>query len=714
MMVVFAPPAGAEIAPDAEPTWGVTGQLASGSNNFSSQIWDFAQRGEVIYAGGKFTAATSGPGGRVVGRDALAAFDARNGSLIESFAPDVRGGAVYAVEVSADGSRLFIAGEFTSVEGADNTAGLAALDPTTGALDPTWRAGLERPWGDAVPVGRALDIAGPWLYVGGNFTHIDGGGVRRQITRVGRVALSDGRPDDAFAPQVSGGGVWDIEPSPDGSRLYLAGFFSSVNGDATLGDRFAAVQTGDGSLVPGVAPFEANLDRTGRQFAIAVTDNFVFVGGEEHMLYVLDAVTLERRQLHFAGSPSFLSQSPLAGGGDFQVLEVVGNRVYAGCHCWSYLLESSQGGALFPTNKRGPGTWTPVRSVAAFDGATGARIDDFRVDLSGSAGAWALLGASDGCLWVGGDMTQSGGRWLSGLGRFCDESVATDSERPTTPKGLIPTIAADGIGLHWTSSSDNVGVTGYEIRRSTDGGLGPVIDISELPAYLDTSAVAGETYTYAVAALDASGNRSWRSNLATIGGAAATDTTRPSPPKALVVERSTASSVSLTWTASTDNIGVHRYIVFRSVDGSLGSEVGRSTTPTFVDPSIADGQTYTYAVKAIDAALNTSWRSNYAVASTSGASSDVERPSTPKGLNGMATGGTVVITWTSSTDNVGVAGYEIYRSTDGTVGSPITTSEASSFIDASVEPGTAYTYAVKAYDAAGNSSWRSNTSTITS
>ncbi len=710
---LLAPGAGAEIAPGAEPTWGVTGQLDSTSNNFDAQVWDFAQRGDVIYAGGKFTTAVSGPGGRSVPRTALAAFDARNGNLIESFDPDVRGGSVYAVELSPDGSRLFIAGEFSSVEGVANTAGLAALDPTTGALDPSWRAGLERPWTDALPVGRALDVSGPWLYVGGNFTHIDNGSVRRQLSRVGRVSLTDGRPDATFAPQVAGGGVWDIEPSVDGSRLYLAGFFSSVDGDATHGDRFAAVQTADGALVPGVAPFEPNLNRTGRQFSIAVTNDLVFVGGEEHMLYILDGQTLERRQLYFAGSPSFLANSPLYGGGDFQVLQTVGNRVYAGCHCWSYLLESSQGGKLFPTNVFSPGTWTPVRSVAAFDGTTGDRIDDLRLDLSGAAGAWALLGASDGCLWVGGDVSQSGGRWLSGIGRFCDESVATDTERPTTPKGLVATTTQERVELRWSGSTDNFAVTGYEVRRSTDGTVGPVLEIAQQLDYTDTTIVPTETYTYTITAIDGSGNRSWRSNFVTIQpSAVTTDDEQPSPPKGLAVETTSSTAVSLSWKPSTDNVGVARYIVFRSDNGLPAIEVGRSETPTFTDASVIPGQEYTYSVRAIDAAANRSWRSNHAVTSTVGVSTDTVRPSTPTGLNGLATGGTIVLTWTSATDNVGVTGYEISRSTDGSVGAMLATSDTSSFIDASVEPGVSYTYSVKAYDAGGNASWRSNLTTI--
>src|SRR6185436_864444 len=53
--------------------------------------------------------------------------------------------------------------------------------------------------------------------------------------------------------------------------------------------------------------------------------------------------------------------------------------------------------------------------------------------------------------------------------------------------------------------------------------------------------------------------------------------------------------------------------------------------------------------------------------------------------------------WAASTDNVGVAGYRIYRD-----GAPIAVSTAASFADAGLTPQTSYTYAVAAFDAAGN------------
>ena len=79
---------------------------------------------------------------------------------------------------------------------------------------------------------------------------------------------------------------------------------------------------------------------------------------------------------------------------------------------------------------------------------------------------------------------------------------------------------------------------------------------------------------------------------------------------------------------------------------------------------------------------------------------DTTPPSVPNGLAGTATSGTsVALTWNASTDNVGVAAYNVFRN-----GSAIGTSTTTSFTDTGVSPSTTYSYAVSAKDAAGNTS----------
>lgn len=86
----------------------------------------------------------------------------------------------------------------------------------------------------------------------------------------------------------------------------------------------------------------------------------------------------------------------------------------------------------------------------------------------------------------------------------------------------------------------------------------------------------------------------------------APDTTAPTAPTSLTATATSGSSVSLKWSASTDNTGVTEYAIYRN--GSLLTS--RSSTTTFVDNGLAAGQTYEYKVVARDLAGNASSASN--------------------------------------------------------------------------------------------------------
>ncbi len=191
--------------------------------------------------------------------------------------------------------------------------------------------------------------------------------------------------------------------------------------------------------------------------------------------------------------------------------------------------------------------------------------------------------------------------------------VVVDDQRPSPPRGLATTSVGGGIQLDWTGSTDDVGVTNYFVYRSANGTLGPLLTtISATTSWLDDTTAPGTAYTYAVRAGDAAGNISWRSNLSTAtSGGGALDTERPTPPTGL---RTFArpGAVDLTWNPSSDNVGVVQYVIHRSTNGGFGSPYRTvdGDTLQFGDGSVAAGVTYTYAIKSVDAAGNTSWRSN--------------------------------------------------------------------------------------------------------
>lgn len=94
---------------------------------------------------------------------------------------------------------------------------------------------------------------------------------------------------------------------------------------------------------------------------------------------------------------------------------------------------------------------------------------------------------------------------------------------------------------------------------------------------------------------------------------------------------------------------------------------------------------------------------------TASGTNDTEAPSTPNNLTASVVSNSQInLSWTASTDNVGVAGYQIFRD-----GAPVGTSTGTSFNDTGLTASTAYSYTVKAIDAAGNISTESNNATAT-
>ncbi|GAA1715774.1 hypothetical protein GCM10009745_75240 [Kribbella yunnanensis] len=95
------------------------------------------------------------------------------------------------------------------------------------------------------------------------------------------------------------------------------------------------------------------------------------------------------------------------------------------------------------------------------------------------------------------------------------------------------------------------------------------------------------------------------------GGGGEDDTTAPSTPSSLRATATTSNSASLTWNASTDNVGVTGYDVLRN-----GTVVGTSTGTTYTDTGLTAATTYSYTVRATDAAGNQSGLSNAVDATT--------------------------------------------------------------------------------------------------
>jgi chitodextrinase len=180
------------------------------------------------------------------------------------------------------------------------------------------------------------------------------------------------------------------------------------------------------------------------------------------------------------------------------------------------------------------------------------------------------------------------------------------------------------------------------------------------------------------------------------------DTTRPSAPTDLSATAVGPGRIDVTWNASTDNVGVTGYEIFRN--GSLHATTTGATS--YSDTTVVSSATYRYEVRARDGAGLYSGFSNMASITTP----EWTPPSAPTDLTASPVGsGQVDLSWTSSTDNVGVTGYEIFR--DGVLLTAVGTDTV--YSDEEVTPSTTYKYQVRARDEAGNRSEFSNTATVT-
>ena len=207
----------------------------------------------------------------------------------------------------------------------------------------------------------------------------------------------------------------------------------------------------------------------------------------------------------------------------------------------------------------------------------------------------------------------------------------------------------------------------------------------------------GRDYTFGVVAFDAAGNRSDRAIVtATTDDCPAGDTTPPSDPGDLQVSL-TASSATLTWQDSTDDTAVVGYDVY-----SGGAKVATEAAASHVFV-VSCGHTYTYGVVAFDLAGNRSHMSTVSVSTPDCPGGDGAAPSKPTGLDVTLSGSSAWLSWSASTDNVGVTGYDVYAGS-----TKIATEVVTSHIF-TVSCGHTYTFGVIAFDAAGN---RSSMATI--
>ena len=184
------------------------------------------------------------------------------------------------------------------------------------------------------------------------------------------------------------------------------------------------------------------------------------------------------------------------------------------------------------------------------------------------------------------------------------------------------------------------------------------------------------------------------------------DTTPPSVPTTLsgTVPGATPTTINLSWSASTDNVSVTGYEIFRGLTSGSLSLVATAAGTTFSDTGLSPMTDYYYAVAAEDAAGNLSGNSTV-IKVTTGLALDTTPPSIPSSVSASSTTATgTTLTWSASTDPTitnsvtsGLKEYDVYRD-----GNKIGSATNTTYTDINLSPSTSYTYSLTAVDNAGN------------
>jgi hypothetical protein len=339
---------------------------ADATPNVNGPVYAITQVGDLTVIGGSFTKV-----GRVPRLNVAALRP--DGTLDPDFRPEVNG-TVRALATSADGTRVFIGGLFSSAGGTAR-ANLAAVDSDTGVAVSGWQADTV---GDGPEV-YGLAVAGSRLYVGGRYSGIDGS----QRRRLAALDTTSGDVVTSFRPAPNGV-VKAVRVSPDTTKVYAGGSFTEIGGQVRLhGAAEMLASTGDATTFNpsqgGGKVVTVGLSPAGDRF---------FFSTENNTLFAYDVTS---------ATPAWAVKTS----GNTQAIAVSPTEIYIGGHFSQIQTSNNAKRNLIASLHPGDGSvtsWNPV-----MDGR--------------NKGVWAIEMAA-GHLLVGGGFITVNGTKLKGFARF--------------------------------------------------------------------------------------------------------------------------------------------------------------------------------------------------------------------------------------------------------------------------------------------------------
>ncbi len=666
-----------------------TGAVSAWTANVNGIAYAIGISENRLFAGGTFSIAANQP------RSRLAAFDTTTGAL-DPFNPGADN-TVNALAFSPDQQTVYVGGNFANIAGTARSW-LAALT-RTGTIRPitfqyltyqildldvspdgTRVFAAQGGYGNQATSYNAVTGQRQWFqvaegdvqtvrYAGGEvYFGFHEGFAGNFDVRMRAADAQTGALDTAFLPTINSfWGVWDIASTYD--QLVIGGEFTRVNGVNQQGVAILPSIFGPDGVAPSApSPFTGTVTATSVALTWgASTDNTAIEGYR---------VLRDGVQIGFATTTSFVDATAV-GGSEYQyvvqAVDVAGN-------------ESAPSAAFVAR--------TPVAYVAP------GAIWRYRDNGSDQGTAWRTAGF-DASSWASGAQELGYGdgdeATVVSFGPNAAAKYRTTYFRRTfdvADPARVLSLAARLI----RDDGAVVYVNGTEVLRSNlpagtitsatyaNGVVDGVNERTPVAFAIDPARLVAGTNTIAVEIHQNSGGSSDISFAleldATLGAA---DVAPPSAPTSLHVADTSASTASLAWNASTDDVGVEDYIVLRD-----GLPIATVAGPAHLDTGLAAATAYTYEVIARDAAGNVSPPSGAAVATT--------RLLAPANLAVTATTpNSITLGWDPVAGAVG--GYRVARD-----GAAVATTPTPGFTDADLADGTTHQYTVTAIDAAARES----------
>ena len=535
-LVLIAQPVAADTVPPSPATPATVSTDVLPTVQIDGVVWDQEIAGNTVYAGGDFQNAR--PAGAALGVNSVArrhllSYNLQTGAMNGTWNPNPNA-RIRNMAMSPDGTRLYVAGSFTSIGGAARYR-IASFNTATGALT------------SFAPVlnGKVNAVAATnsTVYLVGQFTVANGS----PVSGAAAYDAVTGARKTGWAPKIASGQAIAVTVKSDGSKVVIGGYFQTVNGSSNPGYGLASLNGATGAMLPfNVNSKVRNAGNNAAISSLASDANGVYGTGQHYGTGTLEGAFYASWD---NGTIIWVEDCH----GDTYSVFPTADVVYTTSHAhycgniagfpqtdpWGFhrglaFTKTVQGAITKDT--KGYTNWAGTPRPALLDWYPDINTGTF---TGVSQGGWSVAGNSQYILY-GGEFTRVNNVPQQGIVRFAAKGIAPNKDGPRqSGASYVPTVTSPAdrtARVSWKANwdRDNAKLT-YDVIRNGNTAS-PVYSTTAtsnfwtLPSmtFTDTTVTGGASYTYRIRVTDPLGNVVNGNNVSVV--VKGTGSNQPAPP----------------------------------------------------------------------------------------------------------------------------------------------------------------------------------------